>query len=167
MRYAAYGSNLHPLRLRERTPSAVLLGSEVLAGFALEFVKRGRDGSGKCTIVSDPASRVHVAVYEIDDREKPDLDRAEGLGAGYALEVLELAGFGRCHTYVGQARHLDRSLRPYTWYQSLVLVGCEALGFPGDYVERIRSVAAVRDPDPERHARHMEIVRRARGGRLV
>ena len=46
--YFAYGSNLHPERLRERVPSAESLGVARLEAHVLRFHKRGRDGSGKC-----------------------------------------------------------------------------------------------------------------------
>ncbi|MEN8160588.1 MAG: gamma-glutamylcyclotransferase family protein [Myxococcota bacterium] len=162
MRYAAYGSNLHPLRLQERTPSARLLGTEALAGFAIRFVKRGRDGSGKCTLVESTASSVHVAVYEIEDAEKPRLDALEGLGRGYSLATLELPRLGRCLTYLGQPEHLDPTLAPYSWYKELVLVGCEVHRFPEAYVREIAVIESVVDPDPERHELHMALVRRAR-----
>lgn len=167
MRYAAYGSNLHPLRLRERTPSAVLQGTAALAGFDLEFAKRGRDGSGKCTIREAAGSRVLVAVYELDEADRPALDRAEGRGAGYTLERVEVEQFGACLTYVAQESHRDVALRPYGWYRELVLVGAEALAFPADYLARIRAVEVLRDPDAERHARHMALVDRARRAGLV
>ena len=168
MRYAAYGSNLHPARLTVRTPSATLLGAEALPGFTLRFEKRSRDGSGKCTIVEEAGARVHLAIYEIADAETPALDRAEGLGRGYSLETIELPRFGPCQTYVGQHEHLDPALRPYTWYRELVLVGCEFHGFPDSYVRLVSSVPAHLDPNAARHEENMALVRRARAetGRL-
>lgn len=162
MRYAAYGSNLHPLRLCARTPSAALQGTDVIAGYTLAFLKRARDGSAKCTIAPAAGSFVHVAVYEIDDAEKGKLDEAEGLGFGYEIQRFELARFAACLAYVAQPGHLDATLKPYTWYKELVLAGCEAHGFPDDYVQRIRAVEAVVDPQAARHAQHMAIVTRAR-----
>jgi hypothetical protein len=165
VRYAAYGSNLHPLRLGLRTPSAALLGTDVLEGHALAFVKRGRDGSGKCTIARAAGAQVYLAVFEIDDAERGRLDAFEGRGRGYEVETLELPRLGRCETYVAQPAHLDPALQPFTWYRELVLVGGEAHGFPGAYLERIAAVAAREDRDRARHEEHMTIVRRARGGR--
>jgi hypothetical protein len=45
--YFAYGSNLHPLRLQERVPSAALLGWTHLHGWELRFDKRGRTDGQK------------------------------------------------------------------------------------------------------------------------
>ena len=49
--YLAYGSNLHPVRLTERVPSARFLGLTSLFGYQLRFHKRHEpDGSGKCNM---------------------------------------------------------------------------------------------------------------------
>ena len=73
IRYLAYGSNLHPRRLRERTPSARLIGTAEIPGWHLSFTKRGRDGSGKCTI-SNGGDGVHCAIYEMSRQDKKELD---------------------------------------------------------------------------------------------
>jgi Gamma-glutamyl cyclotransferase, AIG2-like len=164
VRYAAYGSNLHPLRLRERTPSAALLGTDVLAGYTIAFVKRGKDRSGKCTIIETAGSLVHVAVFEIEEAERTRLDRAEGRGAGYEIRTIELPRFGPCETYVGQPPYLDETLKPYTWYKELVLVGCQIHRFPDTYIERIASVEDVPDPCAPRHDRNLDLLQRARRG---
>ena len=66
MLYAAYGSNLHPGRLRKRVPSADLVGCAKIEGWSLNFNKRGKDGSGKCSIGVSRNSFVYVAVYDMD-----------------------------------------------------------------------------------------------------
>ncbi|MDH3909632.1 MAG: gamma-glutamylcyclotransferase, partial [Gammaproteobacteria bacterium] len=62
--YAAYGSNLHPRRLRERIKSATLRGTSFLHKYTLQFHKRGQDRSAKCGF-SDCGQGMHVAVYEV------------------------------------------------------------------------------------------------------
>lgn len=161
MRYAAYGSNLHPLRLRERAASATLLGAANVAGWALRFHKRGRDGSAKCNIV--PAgSSIYVAVYAIAPHHRLALDRVEGVNAGYEQSVLEVPAFGDCFTYRASETHVDDALQPFCWYKELVLTGCETLGFPDDYVAAIRALAHVADEDQDRRAQNMSLVARAR-----
>lgn len=160
VRYAAYGSNLHPLRLAARVPSAELLGTSVLPGWALRFHKRGADGSAKCDIVGHDDS-VHFAVYDLDERDKLRLDAVEGLGAGYEVHTLELPGFGEAFIYRASASHVDAALKPFGWYRALVAIGCKYHRFPGDYVARLASIETRDDPDPARHALHMDIVRRA------
>ena len=87
-RYFAYGSNMLTARLRERTPSAVLVGPAVLSNHALHFHHVSRkDGSAKCNILPGPGEResVHGVVFDIPAAEQPALDAAgslyaEGLG---------------------------------------------------------------------------------------
>nr|MDQ2697092.1 gamma-glutamylcyclotransferase [Pseudomonadota bacterium] len=85
LKYFAYGSNLHPLRLRERVPSATVLGVAELAGWRLRFHKRGQDRSGKCNIIPTGRSgdRVIGVIYAMAAADKDKLDAAEGLGKGY------------------------------------------------------------------------------------
>ena len=75
--YAAYGSNLHPRRLRERIRSATLRGTSFLHKYTLQFHKRGQDRSAKCGF-SDCGQGMHVAVYEVDDADRKVLDVIEG-----------------------------------------------------------------------------------------
>ncbi len=167
MKYAAYGSNLHPIRLMERVPSAQFLGKAIIKDKALRFHKRSKDRSGKCNIVTDINNNVYVAVYEIHESEKPALDNAEGVGYGYRTVTLEISGYGECFTYVAEQSNIDDSLLPYSWYKELVLVGCEKLNFPKDYIDFIRAVPATEDPDEELHAKKMKLVEQARKWRLT
>ena len=158
MLYAAYGSNLHPVRMQQRTPSAQLLGTAAISGMALHFNKRGyRDFSGKCNIVRDGNRFIYVAVYEIPLTEMRWLDHHEGAGSGYVRTVIEVDGFGDCITYQATGAHIDDKLQPFTWYKMLVLAGCQKLAFPDSYVEGIRAVPAVQDLDSDRHEIHMQL----------
>ena len=160
MLYAAYGSNLHPHRLQQRTPSAKLLGPATLKGKTLCFHKRGyRDFSGKCNIAAQPGSTVHLALYDIPPAELPSLDAAEGAGAGYDRVAIALPKVGKCITYIANPSHTDDSLLPFSWYKALVLAGCEYMRFPADYIEQVRSLPAVEDSDRRRHNQHMQLVK--------
>jgi len=161
MLYAAYGSNLHPLRLSLRLPESRFQGTASIAGQRLCFHKRSRDQSGKCNIVAGDGS-IHVAVYELGGLERAELDQIEGKGSGYGVETLEVPGFGECFTYVATASFIDDELRPYSWYKELVLVGCEALDLPKDYIKGIQGIVAIDDPDLTRHANNMKIIKQAR-----
>lgn len=161
LRYAAYGSNLHPTRLRARVPSARLRGTAALEGYALRFHKRSRDGSAKCDLVA--ADEVaHVAIYELDADHKTWLDAIEGVGAGYEIATLDVPGHGTCFAYVASASHIEPMLEPFVWYRALVEIGCRYHGFPRAYLERVAATAAIDDPDAARHEQHMSIVRQAR-----
>lgn len=164
MLYAAYGSNLHPQRLRSRTASARLLGTAYLADWSLRFHKRSVDRSGKCSIAMG-RSGVHVAVYELSASDKQLLDRIEGVGKGYTDVTIEVPGFGRCATYIAAESHVDEALVPYDWYREMVLLGCRELALPQDYVARIERVAATPDPEPQRHEENWRVVERLRESR--
>jgi hypothetical protein len=163
MRYAAYGSNLHPIRLTERLPSARLLGTANLPDWSLRFHKLSIDASGKCSIVPGTEG-VHFAVFEISDDDKFVLDRIEGVGSGYAATSLKIPPFGNCATYIAEASHVDETLRPYDWYREFVLAGADFHGFPDDYVARIASLRAIPDPDTERSASQWALAERIKAG---
>lgn len=163
MLYAAYGSNLHPLRLAERLPSAQLAGTARLRDWSLRFHKRSKDESGKCSIVPGKDG-VWLAIFEISEEDKLTLDRIEGVGDGYRHASLDVPQFGDCASYVAQTSHIDDSLQPYDWYRELVLAGAMFHGFPRDYVARIESVQTIPDPDAERSASQWTLARRIRAG---
>ena len=155
--YAAYGSNLHPQRLRQRTASARLLGTAHLPDWSLHFHKRSVDRSAKCSI-SMGSSGVYVAVYEMSGDDKQALDEIEGVGAGYSDVTIDVPGHGRCATYVAADSHIDEALVPYDWYREWVLLGCRELLLPRAYVARIERVTAQTDPDPQRSADNWRVI---------
>jgi gamma-glutamylcyclotransferase len=159
LKYAAYGSNLHPVRLMKRTGTARLLGTGIVDGLALRFHKRGNiDGSGKCNIVEQSEDRVCMAIFEIPNSGMAALDVEEGVGSGYARSSVDVSGFGPCLTYRAQASHIDDELLPFSWYKDLVLAGCRLHGFPNEYIEAIEAVEAMTDPDPARHSLHVRLL---------
>jgi gamma-glutamylcyclotransferase len=158
--YFAYGSNLHPLRLQQRIPSAQLVGTTTLADYELTFTKRGQDSSGKGHI--QPAagqSQVHGAVFEMAAEHIADLDRFEG--AGYEQNTFELAVSGQpysCFAYVGLATHLDDNLQPFHWYKSLIVLGAQFHGFPSHYIQTIQQTLSADDPDLHRCLHHEQLI---------
>lgn len=157
MWYAAYGSNLHPIRLNERISSAQLVATSFVPNWSLQFHKRSKDGSGKCNILSG-GNGIHVAVFDISVADKRLLDRIEGLGTGYSEIMLAVPGIGPCVSYAAESSHIDDSLLAYDWYKELVLLGARVHGFPENYLERINSVPVRQDPSPERRADSWKIV---------
>ncbi len=149
VRYAAYGSNLHPRRLQLRIPCAQLSGTDFHPDYSLRFHKLSRDASGKCGIFAG-SSGVHFAVYEISASGRAKLDDIEGVGLGYERATIELPRFGECYTYLPSNDHVDAGLRPYAWYHEFVLLGCEFHGFPGDYCDAVRKTGTIPDPDASR-----------------
>lgn len=104
------------------------------------------------------SSGVYIAVYEMSVADKQELDRIEGVGAGYVDARIAVPEVGECATYIATASHIDDTLQPYDWYKELVLLGCRELRLPKEYVERIESVAPITDPDPHRRGDNWETV---------
>lgn len=161
--YLAYGSNLHPVRLRERVPSARLLRVVEFRGMRLAFHKRGADRSGKGNLIASRAGSggAYGALYEMDARDKSALDRFEG--AGYRCAALELPVGDtscKCFIYLAESSYIDEALRPYHWYKALVLEGAAYLGLPGSYLGDIARAPSIPDPNTERARYHAALIGR-------
>lgn len=167
LHYLAYGSNLHPIRLAERVPSARLLQRLRLDDCRVVFHKRGQDGSAKCSLErSVPGEAAYAAVYGIDPEEKGLLDRFEGCGGGYCDITLVLHGNDQLRevfTYIAQPEYLDPSLRPFDWYRDLVVAGSEYLAFPSTYTQLMRNTQAIPDDDTLRAGIHQHLLERVTG----
>jgi len=161
----AYGSNLHPIRMEERVPSARVLGVVNLPELRLAFHKRSNDGSGKCLLHESRASVDHAygVLYELDPAQKAGLDAAEGSGKGYFEQQVRVPLNGMDYPsfiYMASSTHIDNSLLPYHWYKSLVLVGARFHGLPVEYIATIESVGSIEDPDPVRRQKNEDLLRK-------
>jgi len=156
MKYFAYGSNLFIPKMRKAVPSVVPCGVARLKGYTLKFHKESKDKSAKCDAFKTGSEKdvVHGAVYEIDEKEKRNLDRKEGLGYGYnEMEVVLESDQGTviAFMYVADSAYIGDTLKPYSWYKQLVLEGARQNGFPESYVEEyVEKVEALEDPDIKR-----------------
>ena len=163
--YLAYGSNLHPLRLIERVPSARYLFNVELEQYRLFFEKQGQDDSAKCNIrqTGRAGDKVYGAMYQISAQHKPLLDEFEGLNAGYMDHRLTLQHQGQeydCFSYVAQPAYIVEGLKPYHWYKALVIQGARYLQFPGGYLRGIQSYESAPDNDTERNRSHQALIER-------
>lgn len=155
--YFAYGSNMLTPRLRERTPSARVVGIATLAGHELRWHKVSKDGSAKCDIVRSaaPQSCVHGVVFEIAAADKAALDLAEGIGRGYRDCELEVhTARGKMVAWTYRATNIDPLAKPYTWYKALVVAGAKEHGLPPAHVAALEAVVTKEDPKPERAAQN-------------
>lgn len=158
MIYAAYGSNLHPLRLQNRIGEVKLLGISSLEGWEVHFNKLSKkDGSGKCNIIKK-SSTIYVALYKVSKTQKLELDRIEGLGKGYDEIHLNGDAGNTYFTYSANKNWISDSLRPFSWYTNLVLVGACFWNFPRHYIDYISNTVSDDDLDAIRHANNMNIV---------
>ena len=120
--YFAYGSNLHPIRLIERVPSAELIGVAKHFNHTLTFHKKSHDGSGKCNMhfTNDHNDRVPAVIYELHTSEKILLDAYESVGKGYNIHDMHIQGHKEKHkvfTYLADperiaAKNPDANVSP-------------------------------------------------------
>lgn len=143
------------LQTVDRTPSAVPFAIGHVAGRRLRFHKVSIDGSGKFDAEStgNLSDRVYGVVFEVLAREMAALNRAEGVGWGYEVQIVSVATEARvveAMTYV--ATRKNPALRPYHWYKALTVAGAVDHGLPMDYIESLRSIESIADPDDGRRA---------------
>ena len=161
--YFAYGSNLHPVRLIERVPSAELVGVARHPNHKLVFHKKSNDDSSKCNMLNSGSGLVYGAIYKLKPEHKNELDRFEGVGCGYidnqiTLERNEIEY--NCFTYLAQKSHIVGNLKPYHWYKKLVVLGAKYLDFPDTYLSSIEAVDSIEDPDPIRRREREALIER-------
>lgn len=159
--YLAYGSNLHPHRLKLRIPSSRFVGVVELPGYRIAFHKRGVCGSGKCNLLNtdDSIAIVYAAIYEMDAGEKMLLDQFEG--AGYSAQIVNVSLHGNplsSFAYIAETSHIDNSLKPFHWYKDLVTYGARYHQLPASYLEMIDAVESVPDPDLQRDNLHQSLL---------
>ena len=139
--YAAYGTNLDPLRMAERCPHSPLATTGWLTGWRLTFGGEdlGWDGA-MSTIVEDPLEQVFVAVYDVTREDELDLDTWEAADSGLyhktKVRVATLTGELLTWTYVLDA--YEGGL-PSASYLGLLASAAEAADAPADYVAALRA----------------------------
>ena len=164
-RYFAFGSNMLTERLRVRCKDARPVGRAHVEGHRITFFKRSADESGKAMIeqTDDSNDVVHGVLFDIPRHELEVLDKHEGVGKGYwrkaGFEVIEQITKENvpAMTYMAEKSHIVAGLQPYDWYKALILAGAEQHGLPKSYIEDIRSMSALVDPDKDRRARGQAI----------
>ncbi len=165
LKYFAYGSNMHPARLRERVPSCNVVGTAMLRGYGLRFHKRSIDGSAKCNALytGDSSDRVMGVIYQIVAGEKEVLDSFEFLGNGYHQSEVQvtLGDKPECaFAYFAEPQFIDETLRPYIWYKEFVVAGARLHRIPEGYIKEVEFVEAIEDPDPMRAERNLRLLKK-------
>ncbi|WP_435770762.1 gamma-glutamylcyclotransferase [Nocardioides sp. SYSU DS0651] len=139
--YAAYGTNLDPVRMSERCPHSPLRATGWLPGWRLTFggEEHGWDGA-LATIVQDPFEQVFVAVYDVSPLDEPHLDGWEAADSGLyrktKVRVSTMAGEVVAWTYVLDA--YEGGL-PSASYLGVLADAAEAADAPVDYVAALRA----------------------------
>ena len=163
MLYFAYGSNMCTGRLRRRVPSATYVRIAKLMGHSFRFHKRSTDGSAKADALEtqNPSDLVWGVIFNIDEREKPRLDNAEGLGRGYCEKPVTVLDESGDHydlfLYVAETGSIDKTIRPYSWYKRFVIEGARQHALPSEYLIAIDAMPDVEDHDRTRNERKRSI----------
>jgi gamma-glutamylcyclotransferase len=159
--YFAYGSNMLAERLQaeDRSPSARVIGSAIAQGYELCFAKRGRDGSGKATLVQRTGAMVHGVLFAVDESERDQLKSAEGAGIGYhainnfpVFDVQEKT-LRHAMSFFAAPDYFNRNLQPFDWYHALVTAGAKQNALPHDHLQTVRKIKPIADPIEARPTR--------------
>lgn len=166
MLYFAYGSNMLTERLQDRVPSAEPVATAILPDRTLRFHKRSKDGSGKCNLAPAPedSAAVHGVLFDFSSSDLPALDDAEHRGHGYERRRVHLQtpnGSADAFAYVAQPAYIDDALRPYAWYQAVVIAGAHQHNLPSAYRTRLETIRTYPDPKADRRARYRSLLRTA------
>lgn len=163
MKYFSYGSNMSISRITDRVPSANVIDTGRVLKHVLKFHKVSKDGSSKCDIyeTGDDSSEVFGVLFEIDEKEKQNLDRKEGLGYGYDQKDVEviISETEKINAMTYYATKTQADLKPYTWYKEHVVRGAKENKLPDNYIEKLENIEAIVDPDPQRSEKEMKIYR--------
>ena len=151
-------------RLTKRVPSAVKVCNAFLPGYKLVCNKISKDGSAKANIMKTDnlAELVWGVLFTIDDKEKPLLDKAEGLGKGYNEDKLTFFDdAGNTYTaqvYIADSNSIDNTLLPYDWYKEFIISGAIQNKLPAEYILQLQSITCIRDHDEERRTKNYSIL---------
>ncbi len=162
MIYFAYGSNMSAARLKKRIPSAVKIETGFLYSHKLAFHKVGKkDGSGKCDAFETGNTEDYLAgvLYQINPEDRGLLDEIEGRGYGYEVKNVKiktsLENESMAFTYY--ATNINTNLQPYHWYKHHVITGAKENDLSCEYINRIKSVESIKDPDSANAEKELSI----------
>ncbi len=145
MNYFAYGSNMDPVRMKERGVNFSNRCAAHLSCYHLEFNKVAQRNSreGKANIVVDDSGLVEGALYNIDMTSLPTLDEKEGYPEHYLKIPIKVTlpsdGQEVCAiTYIANPDKIKDDLKPSRKYMSHLLAGKDILST--SYFEWLQSI---------------------------
>ena len=153
--YAAYGSNLNHVQMRERCPEAKYLGSAMLKNQNLLFC--GQPDHSFATIKTMAGKEVPIGLWEISARDEKSLDRYEGYPHFYHKTVLPVTLDGEeVHAMVYIMDLAMPAGLPSVMYYDIVEKGYRDCGLDTAYLnealktsmERVYGLTPVQDMSP-------------------
>ena len=160
----AYGSNMNINRLTQRVPSATKFTNVFLPGYKLVCNKVSKDGSAKANIVKSGITTdiVWRVKKKKKKKEKPLLDKAEGLGKGYNEDSLTFYAENNsqhvAQVYIADSNSINNSLVAYDWYKEFIITGAIQNQLPADYISQLQSIPCIPDPDEKRSEKNYSIL---------
>lgn len=150
--YFAYGSNLDPLRKKQRTGPIREARKARLSGYRLAFNKRADDGGVYANVVCQPGSEVWGIVYRCNHEALASMDIHEGVSGGHYercyIEVEVTGGeIVQAITYVSGAIFICPDEQPTEEYLERIIRGAKCQGLPDRYIKQIKAIAAGMDPN--------------------
>lgn len=143
IRYFAYGSNLSREQMRDRCPTARLVGPAVLAGHRIGFSRYSAMWKGGVAdVIDEPGHEVWGLLYELEADDLAALDRYEGYPDMYTRDqtTVETDDGAVAGVWVYRVRERLRHVPPTRIYLDVMLEAAEAFAFPAAYVEHLQRV---------------------------
>lgn len=135
--YFAYGSNLDIEQMRQRCPSARVIGVGRLSDHRLAFSRYSDSrGGGVADIVPDEGQVVWGLLYDVSERDlKGNLDRYEGYPRHYTRLRLRIETLteGEPDAWVYSVVDKDEYIEPDSHYLGIIRTAADRLGFPEEY----------------------------------
>lgn len=133
--YIAYGSNLNLPQMKQRCPTAKVVGTSEINGYELIF--RGSKTGTYATIEPCEEGKVPVLIWSVKPRDELLLDRYEGYPRFYDKETMGLDVNGKkivAFVYVMTEGH--RLGMPFEAYLKTIEEGYETAGFDIDILRK-------------------------------
>ena len=151
----AFGSNMHPDRLREKQLECI---EKILAtarrarlyDWKFGFTKKAGDGSGKANIIQSDGDIVWGLLIELNPKNVRKMDDSEGVPRHYVrtedttyhpLRVItDDEEAHECIAYIADTKKVElNGIPPTTQYLDYIVEGAIAHDIPSDYIDRIRN----------------------------
>ncbi|XP_049879640.1 gamma-glutamylcyclotransferase-like [Pectinophora gossypiella] len=152
--YFAYGSNLLKKRIHINNPSAEFLGTGKLENHQLDFI-RYTDNWGGCSATIVPTEGAHVwgAVWRVNNKDMPALDKQEGVESNwYFPKIVEIVlpegTIVECRTYQqsnnppvrGVGEDIPDERKPSKTYMEVIIHGAMECDIPEYYIEKLKKI---------------------------
>ncbi len=134
--YFSYGSNMDLEQMRTRCPASVVVSLARLPRHAFRIA-----AGGYGTVVPNPDATVYGVLWRLTEEDEAELDRYEDIAAGFYRKVEEgvVRDDGAAEPAMMYVAADSSTGRPVPGYQERIVEAAFHHGFPGPYVESLRS----------------------------